>query len=183
MSSSKVTDRGFTLSELMLTVAVFATIMAMAVPLTGRMLDSVRLNGSARDVERELQTARLKAVSKNRRLRVALNCPSTGQFRIIEFVGSASVDNATNRCSGTAYPSPPTDNDPATRPNFDGPIKRLAENVTVTTARFEFRPDGTAYEIISNTPTVIASTSSVVIAMGTKTKTVTVNALGKINLQ
>jgi Tfp pilus assembly protein FimT len=177
------TDRGFTLSELMLIVAVLATVLGISVPAAGRMLESVRFNASARDVERELQSARLKAVSKNRRLRVAINCPATGQFRTIEFVGSPSIDDATARCSATAYPSPPADNDPATVPNFDGPIRQLANGVSVTTKRFEFRPDGTAFEVVSNVPTAIATTSTVTITMGTKTKTVSVNALGKINLQ
>jgi Tfp pilus assembly protein FimT len=176
-------DRGFSLSELLLIVAILATILGIAVPSAGRMLESVRFNGAARDVERELQTARLKAVSKNRRLRVALNCPSTGQLRIIEFVDNPSIDNASARCSATAYPSPPADNDPSTVPNFDGPIRTLAQGVSMTTKRFEFRPDGTAFEIISNVPTAIATTSTVTITMGTKTKTVSVNALGKINLQ
>lgn len=182
MTKAKRTDRGFTLTELMLIVAVLATVLGLAVPSAGRMLESVRLNASASEVERELQTARLKAVSVNRTLRVALNCPAAGQFRIIEFVGTPAVDNASNRCSATAYPSPP-DNDPTTRPNFDGPVRQVAEGVTLTTKRFEFRSNGTAFEIVGTTVTPIATSSSVTITKGTKTKTVTVNALGKIDLQ
>ena len=180
LSSSQ--DRGFTLIELMLVVAVFATIMAIAVPMSGRMMESVRLNASAREVERELQSARLKAVSVNRRIRVALNCPAVGQFRTVEFLDIPAIDDATNRCALTAYPAMP-DNDPATRPNFDGPVRQLAEGTTVTTRRFEFRPDGTAYQIVANNPTAIANTVAVVITKNSKTKTVTVNALGKVVLQ
>ena len=175
-------DRGFTLVELMLVVAVFATVMAMAVPMSGRMLESIKHNSSAREVERELQSARLKAVSVNRRIRVAFNCPVAGQFRTVEYIGTPAIDNATNRCLLTAYPAVP-DNDPATRPNFDGPVRQLQDGMTVTTRRFEFRPDGTAWEIVANTPTAIANTVSVVVTKSSKTKTVTVNALGKVVLQ
>lgn len=176
-------DRGFTLTELLLVVALLATVLGIAIPMSGRMLDSVRFNSTAREVERELQTARLKAVSVNRTLRVAFNCPVAGQFRTIEFVGTPAIDTAANRCSATAYPSPPADNDPQTRPNFDGPVRQLKDGITMTTKRFEFKPDGTAMEMVGNTPTPIATEVAVVITQGTKTKTVTVNALGKVVLQ
>ena len=39
------------------------------------MTENIKLNQAARLVEREMQDARLKAVSSNRLIRVRMNCP------------------------------------------------------------------------------------------------------------
>jgi type IV fimbrial biogenesis protein FimT len=70
--------RGFTLIELMMTVALAATLLAIGVPVMLDVTESSKLTGAAREVERELQSARLRAVANNRSLRVRLNCPATG---------------------------------------------------------------------------------------------------------
>lgn len=173
---------GFTLTELLLVVTVSATLMAIAVPIFGDLAESQRLNSAAREVERELQTARLKAVSANRRLWVRTNCPAVGQLRTTEYLGTAA-DTAANRCTETAYPYPPADTDPMTRPNYDGPVRYLSQNTTVGTAVLEFRPDGTAREVVAGVPQTIAGTVNVAVTRYTKSKTVTINALGKIQLQ
>src|SRR3954469_11760862 len=133
-------QRGFSLVELMLTIAVAATILTIAVPVMTDVSDSSKLNGAAREVEREFQSARLKSVSTNRLLRVRLNCPGTGMYRTVEYVASPAVDAATNRCSDSAYPFP-ADNDVMTRPNFDGPVRKLPLGATVTSSILEFHPD------------------------------------------
>ena len=71
-------QRGFSLTELMLTVTVAATLLAIGVPVLKDVTEGSKLNGAARELERELQSARLRAVSSNRSLRVRLNCPATG---------------------------------------------------------------------------------------------------------
>ena len=49
-------ERGFTLTELMLTVAVAATLMAIGVPVLTDVTDGTKLNEAARVIEREFQT-------------------------------------------------------------------------------------------------------------------------------
>ena len=175
------TDRGFSLTELMLVVAVVATIAGAAIPVLGDVNDSIKLGEAARLVERELQDARLKAVSSNRPLRVRTNCPGVGYIRRVEVIGTAE-DNATNRCQPSAYPFP-ADNDIMTRPNHDGPVMLIPNGATVGNATIQFNPDGTAYQVVSNVVTTISGDLSLSVVRKSSYRTVTVNALGKVNLQ
>ena len=166
----------------MLTVAIAATLAAIALPALSNMSDARKLSDASQQVERELQTARLRAVSTNTPLRFRTNCPSTGLFRIVELLGT-SADNTTTRCDLTSYSWPPADNDLATAPNFDGPLKQLLNSATVTTTALEFRPDGTAWQVVSGTPTAIATSVTLTVTRNGNTKTITINGLGKILLQ
>jgi len=183
MGFVRLSQRGFSLPELMLTVAVAAVVMAMAVPVMLDVSDASKLNAATREIERELQTARLKAVSSNRTLRVRLNCPGTGYYRTVEYVGSAAVDNATNRCLQTAYPYPTRDTDIMTRPNLDGPVRTLPLGATVSTSILEFHSDGTAYSVASNVAAEILTPVTVTVTRKSKSKTITINGAGKIQLQ
>jgi len=183
MLQDRLGTRGFTLMELLLTAAIAATLMAIAVPIFGDLTESSRLNTATRDVERELQTARLKAVSANTTLRVRINCPAAGQVRIVEWIGSPAIDDAGNRCNDVAYPYPAPDTDILTEPNNDGPIRRVAFGTTLSTAIIEFRPDGTAREVVGGVVQSIAGTVGVTVTRASGSKTVQVNALGKINIQ
>src|SRR3954454_13966368 len=140
-------QRGFTVSEMLIVVAAISTLSVIALPVMKDMTASIKLNESARLVEREMQDARLKAVSSNRVIRVRLNCPSTGYIRSVEVLGTAA-DNATNRCMTTAYPFPAPDTDIMTRPNFDGPVRPLPAGAQVGNVVLQFSPDGTAVQVI-----------------------------------
>lgn len=177
-------ERGFTLTELMFTVAIAATMMAMALPVLLDVSESSKLNGAAREVERELQSARLRAVSTNRLLRVRFNCPAVGYFRTVEVVGNVAVDNSTNRCVPTAYPFPSdADNNIVTRPNYDGPLRILPIGATVDSSVIEFRPDGTAANVVANTPQAMVAPVTLTVTRNSKYRLVTVNGAGKIQLQ
>ena len=165
----------------MLTVAVSATLMAMALPVVTDITQSAKLNAATRLVERELQTARLKAVSTNSILRVRTNCPSAGYVRTVEVLGSA-VDLAPNRCSTDAYPFQP-DDELATRPNFDGPARILPLETTVTDAVLDFGPDGTARRVVGGVAQPITEPVAITIVRRVGTKTVTINGLGKVQIQ
>jgi prepilin-type N-terminal cleavage/methylation domain-containing protein len=175
-------DRGFSVIELMLTVAVVGTIIAMAVPVMKDMTASIKLNEAARSVERELQGARLKSVSVNRSLRVRLNCPGTGYLRRVEVIGTPTIDSATNRCMTTAYPFPAPDTDLTTRPNYDGPVLVIPNQATVTGVDLQFNPDGTTSQYVNNAVQPI-DTVTLTITRRDKSRTVTVNGAGKIQLQ
>jgi prepilin-type N-terminal cleavage/methylation domain-containing protein len=173
---------GFSLIELVLTVAVFATMAAIALPVYHDLTDSLRLTDALRGVERELQAARLKAVTVNRSLRVRFNCPAAGQYRTVEVLGTA-MDTAATRCDPAAFPYPAPDQNPFTRPNADGPLRRLPSDVTVNTVEIEFRPNGTAYQVVSGVPQAIAGTVSVTVTRRGQSRMVTINGLGKVELQ
>ncbi|HSL20042.1 MAG TPA: GspH/FimT family protein [Vicinamibacterales bacterium] len=178
------TDRGFSLVELVAVVAVAAVFAAIAIPQLQDMASALRLGQATRELERELHSARLKAVATNRRVRVRVNCPGAGFFRMVEYLGSVA-DNAGTRCTNTAYPYPANDTDPLTLPNHDGPVRVLYNGVTVTTLNFEFRPDGRAWTVDSAgavTPVPPGGTA-LTVTYKTRTKRITVNALGKIAIE
>jgi len=182
VAPERLSEAGFTLPELMMTVAVLGIMMGMALPVMTDMTASIKLGDATRTVERELHSARLKAVTVNRSLRVRLNCPAAGYIRTVEVLGDAT-DTSTNRCLQTAFPYPPADTEMTTVPNFDGPIQTLTLGATVTSQVLEFRSDGTAYEVVSNVAQPIAGSVTITVSRNGKSKTVTVNAAGKINIQ
>jgi prepilin-type N-terminal cleavage/methylation domain-containing protein len=175
-------QRGFSLIELLMIVAVAGTIMAIGLPALLDLSENSKLNTAAREIEREFQSARLKSVTSNRALRVRLNCPSVGSYRTVEVV-SAVVDAGDDRCQQAAYPFPAPDTDLGTRPNYDGPIRILGEGITVTTETLEFRPDGTVYQVIANAAQNIPESVTITVTRRTKTRTVNVNGAGRIVLQ
>jgi prepilin-type N-terminal cleavage/methylation domain-containing protein len=173
--------RGFSLVELMLSVALIGTMVAIAVPVMKDVTAAMKLNEAARLLERELQGARLKAVTVNRSLRVRLNCPGTGYVRRVEVLGSA-IDSATNRCLTTAYPFPAPDTDLTSRPNYDGPVLILPAGATVTGTDLQFNPDGTTNQLVAGVLQAMDTVTLTVTRQG-KSRTVTVNNAGKIQLQ
>jgi prepilin-type N-terminal cleavage/methylation domain-containing protein len=177
----RLSERGFSLPELMMTMAVAATLMLIAIPAFKDVTEGSKLGTAARELEREFQSARLKAVTSNRILRVRTNCPSAGFVRTVEYLNGAA-DTAANRCLTTAYPYPP-DTDLMTRPNYDGPLRVLPPGATVPTVTLEFLPDGTAQSVVSNVRQAIVTPVTVTVTRNSKTKAMTINAAGKIQLQ
>jgi prepilin-type N-terminal cleavage/methylation domain-containing protein len=185
---------GFTLTELLIVVALIAIMAGIAVPLLVNVADGIKLGQSTRDVERELQAARLRAVSSNQPMRVRFNCPAAGQYRITELIGTASqpaaADIAADRCTLAAYPYPGNaDRNVMTRPNNDGPLQTLDSTVTFSNViTLEFWPDGSAHANPTNVaatpwPPIAGTGTTVTLVKGTKTKTIVVNGVGKVQVQ
>jgi prepilin-type N-terminal cleavage/methylation domain-containing protein len=176
---------GFTLIEMVAVVAVTLGLAAIAGPRIDGYLRIQRATNSARMVERQLQTARLKAVTVSRGLRVQFDCPSAGKLRILELTGVAATDNATNRCDPTAFPSPgPSDTLRAT-PSLDSPVIELPSGTTVTGAPFqiEFSPQGSAYAVAtSGTVTPLPDTTVLTVTRTSISRTIAINGLGRIRL-
>jgi type II secretory pathway pseudopilin PulG len=183
---------------MVLVVAIIAVIGGIAVPQILTSSRQMRLSGAARQVERELQTARMKAVKSNRPIRVRFNCPSARQYRSVELLGSpqspAANDadsSAATRCNPTTYPYP--DNDPEffAIPNNDGPLQTLPLEVSFGNVEtIEFWPDGSAHVQSGTTnPWPVIGTAGLSLTMydvkyqSTMVKSITVNGLGKITLQ
>jgi Tfp pilus assembly protein FimT len=190
MTMSNIQSRaGFTLIDIMVTVGVFAVIMATAVPALIDVASGMKLGNGQRDIREELQNARLAAVSFNRPMRVKFNCPVAGQYRLVELIGTPSIpataDSANDRCSITKYTFPANDNNPSTRPNHDGPVRRLPAGISFGGApTLEFWPDGTVHKDDGKLPWSQVGTAgtSVAVTKGTTVKLITVNGLGKIQL-
>ena len=183
--------------DMICVVAVFAILAGISVPAFQNVTEGYKLGQTVREVERELQTARLKAVTANRPLRIRFNCPAAGQYRMVELLGSTRLPAADDadtaaatRCSQATYPFP-ADLNPLTTPNHDGPIKRLPDRITFgTAAAIEFWPDGSAHQASGTAlpwPVIPAAGAGVTVRMTrnnvTLTKTISINGLGKIQIQ
>lgn len=181
-------ETGFSLIDIMIVVAVLGIIGGMAVPTLSNVAEGMKLGTAARQVERELQTARLKAVTANRPIRVRFNCPVAGQYRMVELIGKPSVpdvkDSATNRCQESVYPAAPPDREPLTRPNHDGPVRYLPDKVAFgAAATLEFWPDGSVHkEEGTMLPWPVVSTTEISLVKGTDVRKITINGLGKVTL-
>jgi prepilin-type N-terminal cleavage/methylation domain-containing protein len=179
---------GFTLVDMVFVMAIIAILSAIAVPGMQDIADSMVLGEAARQVRAELQQAKLLAVTTNRPMRVRFNCPLAGDYRITELIGTptkpVAMDTATTRCSEQLFPYPAPDINPLTRPNHDGPVRKLDQRVTFGPVQtIEFWPDGTARIDQGVLPwSVITGEDGLALTLikGTVVKTVTVNGLGKI---
>ncbi len=186
----KAPERGFTLLEMLMVTTVIGIVAGIGMPLLNDISDSMKLGQAAREVERELQTARMAAVSANQPMRVRFNCNATGEYRMVELIGTPSVpvaaDSAANRCSAALYPFPAADRNPLTRPNNDGPQRYLPQLTTFTTSTtVEFWPDGTAHMAsgtVNPWPVIASTGTNIVLTRKGKTKTILVNGLGKVQL-
>jgi prepilin-type N-terminal cleavage/methylation domain-containing protein len=190
--------RGFTLLELMLVLAVLGVISSMAIPAVLNTMREIKLAANARAVERQLQGARMKAVRSNRAMRVRFNCPTTGQYRMVELLGTRQTpatddddSRAATRCGYSAYPFPDSSQEFFSIPNNDGPIQTLQDGIGFGTdaQTVEFWPDGTAHVAAGGTqpwPTIpdegIDITVFDIMHQSTIVTSIGVNGLGKIAL-
>jgi hypothetical protein len=152
----------------------------------------MRLGMTMRDVERQLQYARLKSVATNRAMRVRFNCPSANQMRVVELIGTPAApdarDTAADRCSETLYPyvSNGGDLNPLTRPNNDGAVVRLYPGAAFTaTQTLEFWPNGSVHADAGAGlpwPPLAAAGATISIDRNNVRKSIGVNFLGRITL-
>jgi type II secretory pathway pseudopilin PulG len=190
---------GFSLIELLIVGGFVVVVSAIGFPLLSNLRERMRISQAIREIEREVHQARQKAVTNNRAMRVHFNCPAAGQYRVVELLGSVSAPagadtSPTARCNVETYPYPPADRDPATRPNLDGPVRRLDPKLAFGAVRsIEFWPDGSAHVDTGTTPWAllpvegtawtVTHSSSGYGGTYTRTATLTVNGIGKIQLQ
>jgi len=95
----KKPESGFSVLELVIVLAVFLIVAAMAVPSMRRVMDEYRLKASGRDVANMLQQTRMLAVQSNQPYYVQVNGGNNTQ---------ASAQSAIQLAGGPAPPSNPT---------------------------------------------------------------------------
>lgn len=83
-------DDGFTLLEILFTLAIAATVLAIAVPLTGDAIDLQRTSAAARYLAARIQLARMEAVKRS--ANVGLRFEPTGD----DYAFAAYVDGNAN---------------------------------------------------------------------------------------
>jgi type II secretory pathway pseudopilin PulG len=185
-------ERGVSLIDVLVVASIIMVLSAVGLPLLNTATERLRLNQAAREVERELQGAKQRAVASNRPVRVRFDCPSTGIYRAVELIGSPSVpsslDEADSRCNDTTYPYPAADRDPVTRPNIDGQVRRLPRGIAFAAVRtIEFWPDGTAHALPTGAsgdpwPTIATTGETLTLTQGSRVASIQVNGLGRITL-
>ena len=175
-------ETGSSLVDLVLVIALVSTVAAIAVPTATNATELMRLDAAVREVERELHSARLRAVSANRRLAVRLNCPVAGQLRMVELTGLPKVDSDVNRCDENSFPYPgPDDANPVT-PAADGPIRRLHSSITLSGSDLVFSPDGTTQQLEGDNAVQIVEAVGIKVSRNRASSSILVNSLGKITI-
>lgn len=90
--------KGFTLVEMIIAIAVFVTLVAIAIPTFKTFLAQRRLNGATREIQGDLMALRMQAVSENKW--VALYVNNSHQYTLFR---DANKNGAVD--SGEAYSS------------------------------------------------------------------------------
>lgn len=71
-------QRGFSLVEMIITVAILAIIAAIAVPSFTQMIQNTRIRTAAESIQNGLQVARAEAVKRNAKVKFRLNDADSG---------------------------------------------------------------------------------------------------------
>ena len=157
----KKKESGFTLVEVMIVIAVFGIMSAIAIPSFMSLLPGMRLNGSARDIFVTMNLARMQAVAKNSTGNIKFNSATTY---------TAWVDNP---LSGTQYALDGNGVDTLIKNGSTETGVTISHNIPYDTFAYNSRglPSGSS---VASTITLTDSGGAV--------QTVVVNALGVIKI-
>jgi Tfp pilus assembly protein FimT len=183
----RIRDReaGFSLIEIVIVLAMTISVAALALPSFNSLVASQRAKTATRAVEREFQSARLKAVTASRAMRVWLNCPVAGQLRVVELTGVATTDQASNRCDPIAFPVPGPNDMLRATPSLDSPVVYLpfGSSITAAITSFEFSPRGAVSQVAAGgTTTPLTAEALVTVTRAGWSYEISINAAGRIKI-
>ena len=101
----KIKQGGFTLIELIVTMAVLAIIASFAAPSFGNMLNQQNLNKSSRELAAILSQARAKAALERRRVTVQLNSTAANADNLLNWAPTGQAVLITNPASIVFMPN------------------------------------------------------------------------------
>ena len=158
-----MSNRGYSVVELLVTVAIVGVVSAASIPTVDTALRRNRLHAGAQLVLTQLRTARLTAITRNASVRVAFDCPSAGAVRLLEVTGDSAIDEAADRCRMDRA--------------GDGPAAWLPAAVSFTEApAIEFSGRGLASAQDTSVPV------SIKVGYDTDTRTIVVTGIGRISM-
>ena len=85
--------------ELLIVVGMIGVLGAMGLPVLMEANNRNAVWTAGEQVASQVRQARLKAITRNSTYRVRFNCPGNRQFRVLQVVGNALIDDAANRCT------------------------------------------------------------------------------------
>jgi prepilin-type N-terminal cleavage/methylation domain-containing protein len=162
-------SKGFSLFELVVTLAIGLILVTISVPLITRNMGYFRLRSAASSVAGAIQSGRNQAISQG--------CP----YQLVFTAASVSFqvqneppDPTTNACA-TAFANACTGGATACPVPFSGPGSGVTLNADTT---LTFRPGGS-----TTSTTAVAGVTTLVLTSDNRTANINVSAFGNVNVQ
>ncbi len=151
-------QQGYTMIEILVVIAIMATLVAIGVPTVTSQLSHQRLKKTTREVVIELNAARMQAISQNTKYRVEFtlsSSPSLDSFRLAKWnIATSAWEDDTTRAvkvfeSGTDmltptsnfnvrfYPNGTADATTITIKNENDTSDKMQVTVSATTGKIE----------------------------------------------
>ncbi|HSE40002.1 MAG TPA: GspH/FimT family pseudopilin [Acidobacteriota bacterium] len=92
LSRGARSNKGFSLIETLIVIAIIGVLVAISVPALGRYFQEYRLNAAAREIKSSIQFARLKAVTSNFNVTFTYNIGGSGTPDTYQVTGSENVN-------------------------------------------------------------------------------------------
>lgn len=142
--------RGFTLIEMLMTLAIMGVIFAIALPMTSNALKSEKISGDARDISNDISVAKMRAAAKFTQARIYADL-SGNQYRL-----QTCNDPTTLPCQ--AWTTDPTTNwvplSSTTSFGF-GSVASAPSNTQTTIAQATLCKDGSPLADVANSACII----------------------------
>lgn len=91
-NSSRSYERGFTLVELLITLALSTVLLLLGLPALQNMMFRARLEGSVRETAMMMSQARMEAIKRNRRTLVQVNDEGEPKETLVAYVDVGTTD-------------------------------------------------------------------------------------------